>query len=417
MAEAIPPEEVARLRDEVERLRETNAKLARRVAWRARLRRAALVLLLVLGCGLAGASVIAIWTRATVLNTDRYVNTMAPIARSPSVQAAVVDKLDAGITNRIDFQALARQVLPDQADLLAPAIATGVESQIRKQIEDFVHSERFPELWDKANRRAHETVVGLLTTGKSGRLQLQGDTVYLDFGEVVARVRQRLEDRGLTRVANAIPSNVDGRVTLLSSDGFSKARDGIHRLERLSIVLPILALLCLLGHVLLSDSRRRGCLRVALGLALTALLLLAVVGIGRTLYLDAINEQVLPRQAAADIFDKLIVVLREALRLAVVLSLVLAALALLAGRPLRVAIETTGPRVRSAAARVAAHPGTTWLADNRAAAQWSIVIFGGLVLVAWDNPTAIVVLIDAALIAVAVWLVAALARSGRRIAS
>jgi hypothetical protein len=417
MAEAIPPEEIARLRDEVERLRETNAKLARRVAWRARLRRAALVLLLVLGCGVAGASVIAIWTRATVLNTDRYVNTMAPIARSPSVQAAVVDKLDAGITNRIDFQALARQVLPDQADLLAPAIATGVESQIRKQIEDFVHSERFPELWDKANRRAHETVVGLLTTGKSGRLQLQGDTVYLDFGEVVARVRQRLEDRGLTRVANAIPSDVDGRVTLLSSDGFSKARDGIHRLERLSIVLPILALLCLLGHVLLSDSRRRGCLRVALGLALTALLLLAIVGIGRTLYLDAINEQVLPRQAAADIFDNLIVLLREALRLAVVISLVLAALALLAGRPLRVAIETTGPRVRSAAARVAAHPGTTWLADHRAAAQWSIVIFGGLVLVAWDNPTAGVVLLDVVLIAAAVMLVAALARSGRRIAS
>ena len=44
------------------------------------------------------------------------------------------------------------------------------------------------------------------------------------------------------------------------------------------------------------------------------------------------------------------------------------------------------------------------------------MLLGGLVLVAWDNPTAWVVLIDAALIALAVWLVALLARSGRRVA-
>ena len=31
------------------------------------------MLLLILGCGLVGASLIAIWTRATVLSTDRYV--------------------------------------------------------------------------------------------------------------------------------------------------------------------------------------------------------------------------------------------------------------------------------------------------------------------------------------------------------
>ena len=129
-------------------------------------------------------------------------------------------------------------------------------------------------------------------------------------------------------------------------------------------------MLFLLAHILLSDSRRRGCLRAALGLALTALLLLALVGIGRTLYLDAIDQAVLPRQAAADIFDTLIVVLRDALRLAVLLCLVLAGLALLAGRPLRVAIENGGPRVRDAAARVAADPRTTWLADHRAAVQW-----------------------------------------------
>jgi hypothetical protein len=416
MAEAVPPDEVSQLRDEVEQLRAANSKLARRVAWRARLRRSALVLLLVLGCVFAGASVVAIWTRVTVLNTDRYVKTMAPIARSPAVQGAVADKLNTAINSRIDFDALARQVLPDRADILAPAIATGVQTTIRNRINEFVHSDRFPQLWDDANRRAHERVVALLTTGSSKRLKLEGDTVYLDMSAVVNTVKDKLRERGLTRVADAIPASVNGQIALLSSSGFTKARDGIHRLERLSIILPILAVLALLAHILLSDSKRRAVLRVGLGLALTALLLLAAIGIARTLYLDAINQAVLPRQAAQDIFDNLIVVLRAALRIAVLSCLVIAGLALLAGKPMRVAIERTGPAVKSAAARVAADPRTDWVGQHRTAIQWGIVVFGGLVLVAWNNPTAVVVLIDAALIGVAVWLVAALARSGQRAA-
>jgi hypothetical protein len=417
MAEAVPPEDVAQLRAENEQLRADNSKLLRRAMWRARIRRASLTLLLVLGCGLVGASIIAIWTRATVLNTDRYVNTMAPIARSPAVQSAVADKLSTAITSKVDVNSLAREVLPDRADVLAPAIAEGVNGAVRRQITDFVHSDRFPEIWDNANRRIHDRVVGLLTTGESGRLKLEGNTVYLDLNAAVQRVKDGLRQRGFDRIADAIPPTVDGRVELLSSDGFGKARDGIHRLERLSIVLPILALLFLIAHVFFSESRRRGLLRVGIGLALTGLLLLAAVGIGRTLYLNAINEAVLPRDAAQVIFDKLIIVLREALRLTVLAAVVLAVLSLLAGRPMRIAIEKGGPKLREAASRVAASPQTSWLAEHKTAVQWGVVLFGGLVLVAWNNPTAGVVLIDAILIAIAVILVAALARSGRRPAS
>jgi hypothetical protein len=414
MAEEASPEELARLREEVEQLRAESAKRRRHAAWGVRLRRAALVFLLVLGCGLAGMSAIAVWTRATVLDTDRYVSTMAPIARSPAVQDAVGDKLDARISGAIDFDALARQVTPRDADLLAPAISAGLQSVIRSRIDAFVHGPRFPALWDRVNLRAHETVVGLLTTGRAGRLELEDDTVYLDMSAVVDRVKQDLEERGLTRVADAIPPTVDGRVTLLTSEGFAKGRDAIDLLESLTIALPILSLACLIGHVLLSESRRRGVLRVALGLACTALLLLAVVGIGRSLYLDAIDATVLPREAASDIFDALIVLLRDGLRIAVLAALVLAALSLLAGAPLRRAAAATGPRVRAVAGRVAADPRTAWISEHRTSAQWGVVVLGALVLVAWDNPTAGVVLIDAALMAVAIALVAALARSGRR---
>jgi hypothetical protein len=413
MAEALPPDDATRLRDENERLREANEKLARRVALGSRLRRATTVFLLVLGCGLVAASLIAIWTRASVLNTDRYVKTMAPIARSKAVQKTVADKLDAKITGAIDFDALARDVLPARADVLAPAIEAGAENAIRQQLDRFVASDRFAELWDEANRRVHTRVVGLLTTGKSGKLALEGDTVYLDLSPAVDRIKQALSDRGLTRIADAIPPTVDGQIPLLTSDGFSSARRGINVIKGLSVLLPLLALLALAGHVLMSRPKGRGLLRVGLGLAVTGLLLLAAVGIGRSAYLAAIDQNVLPREAAADIFDSLIALLRSALRITVIAAVVLAGLSLLTRAPVRRAVEASGPRMRAAAGRVRADPRTEWLAAHRAPIQWGILLLGGLVLVAWDNPTAVVVLIDAALIALAIWVVRALAHSGR----
>lgn len=413
MGEPDPPDK-AQLQSEVERLRAANAELESRVGGHWRLRRAALVLLLVLGCGLAAASVIAIWTRATVLNTDRYVDTMAPIARSKAVQKTVADKLTARIEGAIDFESLARDVLPDRADVLAPAIEAGADAAIRQGIDRLVASDRFPQVWDDANRKAHKTVVALLTTGKSNRLTLDGNVVYLDLSPVVDRVKERLHERGLDGVADAIPPTVDGRIPLLTSDGFSTARRGINVLKGLSWLLPLLALLCFAGHILLTRPRRRGWLRVALGLAVTGLLLLALVGIGRTYYLDSIDNAVLPRDAAEDIFDALLGLLRNVLRVAVVVAIVLALLSLLAGKPARRAIEATGPRLRGAAARVAADPRTSWLAEHRAAVQWGVVLLGGLVLVVWRDPTAWTVLIDAALIGLAVWLVAALSRSAAR---
>jgi hypothetical protein len=395
------PDEVARLKAELD---EARGKLDRREARRRAARRSALALLLVLGCGLVAASLLALYVRATVLNTDRYVAAMAPIAASPAVQQAVADKLDTAINTRIDFDGLMREALPDQADPFAPALAGALQQAIRSRLDTFVASDDFQRLWEEANRRAHDRIVALLTTGKSKRLLLEGDTVYLDFGAVVDRVRQGLQERGLDRLAAAIPASVDGRVPLLQSEGLVKARDGVDLLERLTIVLPILALLCLAGHVALSRPRRRGLLRVGLGLIVTAILMIAAVGIGRSAYLDAINQDVLPRQAAADIFDSLIQLLRTGVRVTVVVAVVVALLALVLGRTGAIAERSRGAWRGVTSGR---HVG--WVAAHRGLLQGAVAALGTFVLFSWDPPTAAVVLIDAALVVGAVALIAAIA--------
>src|ERR1700754_5086107 len=144
----------AELRAEVERLRSENAKLARRATWRSRLRSSSSAFLLVVGCGLAVLSLVAIWLRVTLLNTDRYVSTVAPIAANRGVQDAIAQKINNEIFARVNFSGLAQQVLPDRADVLGPAIERGAQSVISDRVNDFTRSEHFQELWVEANRRA-----------------------------------------------------------------------------------------------------------------------------------------------------------------------------------------------------------------------------------------------------------------------
>jgi hypothetical protein len=401
VADTVHDDEVARLKQELEHAR---AKLDRRAAFRRRARGAGLAGLLVLGCGLVALSLVAFYVRETVLDTDRYVATMAPVSESPAVQQAVADKLDDAITSRVDFASLMREALPDQADPFAPALSAALQQAIRARLDSFVASENFQRLWEEANRRAHTRIVALLTTGQSGRLLLDGDTVYLDLGAVVDRVRQALQERGLDRLAAAIPASVDGRVTLVQSEGLVKARKGVDLIERLTVVLPILALLCLGGYVFLSRPRRRGLLRVGLGLIVTALILIAAAGLGRSAYLDAIDQDVLPREAAADIFDALIGLLRTGVRVIVVVAVLVALLALVLGRA-----DAIAARTRGAARGLASGRHVGWVAEHRGFLQGAVVALGAIVLFSWDPPTAGVVLVTAALVAAGVALIAAVA--------
>ena len=389
------------LRAEVERLRAANAALERRVALRGRARRASSWLLLILGCGLVALSLVAVWLRVTLLDTDRYVNTVGPIAEQPEVQRAVAVKLENAIYSRVDFAALAREVLPDRADVLAPAIETGAKTVISDRIREFTASERFQELWVEANRRAHTRVVELLTGGRSGRVVLDDDTVYLDLSPVVDRVRTALQERGLSRIASAIPPTVDGQVELMQSSALVDAQRGVRLLKGIAIVLPLLALLCLAGSVLLAYSRRRGLIRAAVGVVVAMLLLVAALAVARSIYLDALGQGALPRDAASGIFDTLVALLRLGGRLVVLAAVIVALIVFLSGLPLRSYAGT-------AWTAVATSPRRRWVAVHSRALMIAVGVVAMIVLLAADPLTGGTVLVVLLLAGAAVGAIAAL---------
>ena len=93
----------------------------RRQRWRS----VVATLLIVVGCILAPLSVVAVWTKNLVTDTDRYVATVAPLARDPAIQNAVANKITTEIFARLDVRGITNQAVDALAERgLPPLIAT-----------------------------------------------------------------------------------------------------------------------------------------------------------------------------------------------------------------------------------------------------------------------------------------------------
>src|SRR6266702_4631061 len=136
--------EVERPQAEVEAPRSPQAagptpRRRRRFPWR-KLTRGTL---LVVGCLLAIFSVLIIWVRAELLNTDVYVNTMAPLASSPAVQNAIATDISNQVSAKVDVQAKVRDALPPSAASLAAPLASQLKNFTYDAAKRVVSSDRF----------------------------------------------------------------------------------------------------------------------------------------------------------------------------------------------------------------------------------------------------------------------------------
>ena len=127
----------------------------RRQRWRS----VVATLLIVIGCILAPISVVAVWTKNLVTDTDQYVATVAPLASDPAIQSAIADKITAevfthldvvGITNQA-VDALAERGLPPliatQLHALSQPLSSGVQSFVRDKVGEVMASDAFVNAW------------------------------------------------------------------------------------------------------------------------------------------------------------------------------------------------------------------------------------------------------------------------------
>jgi hypothetical protein len=401
--ESLAPDERAeleRLRAEVTTLRDQPP----RQIWRWSLA----ILLIVLGSLLAPLAVTAVWVNSQVSDTDRYVATVAPLARDPALQRAVTDRITLEVFNRIDIagltnqvaDALTRQGAPPAVGTalqgMATPIAAGVQNWVHDQIAKLVASDEFAQAWAEANRAAHAQLVAALTGDQSGALVVQGDTVSVRLATFVNAVKARLVANGFALAAR-IPE-VNAEFVILQSADVGKAQRYFRLLDALGTWLPVIALLLLAAGVFAAPGKRRALIGAAFGVALSMVLLGAVLAILRPMYLRAVPESALPSDAAAAVFDQIVVFLRTALRTVLAAALVVLAVAYFSGpAPAAVATRRAVSRgigaARGGAGRLGLRTGPVgvWVGRHKRALRLATVAIAVAVFVLWNYPTAGVV--------------------------
>lgn len=419
--------------DELERLRAEVAELRAAPPPRHRAARAGrwtgAVALIVLGALLLGIAGLSVFVRNQLLDTDRYVETVTPLADDPALQEAVTNRLTDEIINRVDVEGLVTsgltflegQGLPPQLTSLAGPITGGLRSFLSDEIGALVRSDTFDQAWIAANRAAHTGLVTVLTGGDGRFITTSGTSVSVDLGAVLSAVKDRLAARGFTLVEQ-IP-DVSVQFTVLDSPDIPRLQNAVAVLDTVATWLPWVALLLLVAGVFVAPNRRRGLLTAALSVVAVALIVLAGLAVVRRIYLIRIPPDVLPLPAATVLYDTLLRFLVAGATTVLVLAVVIALAALVAGPsgPARWLRTTTGRGLDAVGGALAGtgvpagpfRPFTRY----RVPIEIALVVLAAVGFLLWNRPTTSVVVWFAVVTLVLIGLVEVLARCGQVVAA
>jgi hypothetical protein len=353
--------------------------------------------LIVISCILAPISVLAIWVRNQVLNTDRYVANVKPLATNPSVISTASTNITNELFNQVDVEHLAEEALPSRASFLAAPIASGLRTVIEQATTRIMETDRFQQVWVQANRLAHEQLVKALTN-QGHAVKTENGHIVLDLSALVTQVRDQLVDSGITIFSRIPAERLNMKIELADAQQLERAQTATRLLNRLSWLLPLLAILCLIGGLLLSPHWRKSLIRWGIGTAVAVAFIGVGLSVGRSIYLDAVTSPTLPRDTASAVFDTLVRFLREGVRLIIAVALIVAIGAWLTG-PTMVAtrLRATSRRVVGNAGGAAGSHGFNfggfgdWVAKHKAATRIGATLAVLIVLLLWNHPKAITV--------------------------
>ncbi len=320
--------EVSRLQAENEALRQAMADAPASPPRPSRVRAVVVWTLIVVGCLAASSAAVGIWARTTALDTETYVNTVAPLPQDPAVSAALAQLTVDSIFRDVDAATEVEALLPNELSFLAAPVGEAVRELSVEGASRIISTDAFAEVWGSLNRVAHAQAVAVLT-GRGAVAITQEGTVVLDLTDAVSVVRTGLEEAGLGDVLP--PPSEEGAVVVLFNDtqlGFLILT--VDLLDLLYWALPIVTIVMLGAALLLSTDRRRTWLGIGIGLAIAMAGSLLFLELARGAVVEGIEDPV-AQAAIASVWDQLFRNLINLQAGLLVLSLVIAVTAFLFG--------------------------------------------------------------------------------------
>ena len=286
--------ELERVKAERQELEARVETLEARPEKRRRLRRIFAPILVALSIVVFTVTVPAAWGARTVLNTDRYVATVAPLADDPAVQASIASRLTDQVFSALDVEGTLSDALSglgERATVLAAPLTTAIRGFVQDQVLKVVQSDAFRTFWVEANRFVHTQVLAILE-GESDTVSVVEGKVLLNLLPLVnlalgsiQEVASDLVGRDVTLpqiTQGEVPSaaiakleqslGIDlpddyGQIPVYDSQNLEALQQTLYTFERLLVFLLILIPFLVAASLLVSTRRRRTLIQLTAGAA------------------------------------------------------------------------------------------------------------------------------------------------------
>jgi hypothetical protein len=384
----------------------------------------AAVLALILGLGLLPLGTVTYWGHRTVTDTERYLETMQPLAYDEDVQDSLSIFLTEKIEEQVDPEALVNQLFAGLIEqypalkALVPVVSGAIDSLIAQVVDRLVRSDQFKQLWDLANTAAQKGLMAILEGRDDGPVSLEGDAVVLDISSIIDQVKQGLVDRGFAAAANINVPEADRQIVLLEAPQLAQIRTIYSLTSPIAVALFFIAILLLVLAVVLARRRPRMVAWAGGGAAAGGLLLIVGLGIGETVFVNTLDGTPFEK-ASQTFYDQLLKFLYNGAYAIVVLGIIVLAVGLyLCGARWAVELRAAVNNLADDVARnIPAGPITSSGASVAAHARWFRVGVGVIftIIVIIGNDLSVARTIWAALIAlVLLGVIQVWAAAGRR---
>jgi orotate phosphoribosyltransferase-like protein len=195
--------------------------------------------LVILGSFLAFLSVFAIWTERQALNTDDWVGTSGRLLENQKIRSAVADYLVDQLYENVDVKKEFEKIFPGDTKEFAGPAAGGVRQIAGGGAEKVLETSTAQELWEDANRTAHEQLIAVLENKKEA-VDTEEGNVKLNLGSMLTNLAQQF---GVGEsLAEKLPPDA-AQIEILKSDQLKTAQDIAVAIKGLALALSILTLL------------------------------------------------------------------------------------------------------------------------------------------------------------------------------
>jgi hypothetical protein len=243
--------------------------------------------LIVLAAVIGLLAALNVWVKRQALNTDHWTNASAQLLENNDIRNAISVYVVDQLYQNVDVGKALQDRLPPATKQLGPPLAAALEPALIRTTDTILGRPRVQQLWENANRRAHQLFIAVLD-GKKGILTTTDGNVVLNLRPLVQEV---VNEAGLGgRVVQQLPPDA-GQITVMKGTQLDTARKTVKVVRATSFFLVFLVLALFAAAIWIAHGRRRRMLFAAgVSLLLVGLLILIVRRFAGNYLVDALTN-------------------------------------------------------------------------------------------------------------------------------